>query len=108
MPQLPKAVLSAAFESRLIGRRLITAPFATCRCAPTFCETEMLRVLLDRPFSHASKIKLVQLEDALRSVEGGISVCYDHHGLVADGGSAKLDVRRIPVRHRPAIFHPRN
>lgn len=108
MPEVPKAVLSEAFQSRLNGRRLVAAAFTTFRFEPSFFETEILPVFLDLPLSHASKIKLVQLEDALRSVEGGISVYYDHHGLVADGGSAKLDVRRIPIRHHPAIFHPKN
>lgn len=108
MPEVPKAVLSEAFQSRLNGRRLIAAAFTTFRFEPSFFETEILPVFLDLPLSHASKIKLVQLEDALRSVEAGISVYYDHHGLVADGGSAKLDVRRIPIRHYPAIFHPKN
>lgn len=108
MAEVPKAVLSEAFQSRLNGRRLVAAAFTTFRFEPSFFEAEILPVFLDLPLSHASKIKLVQLEDALRSVEGGISVYYDHHGLVADGGSAKLDVRRIPIRHYPAIFHPKN
>jgi len=108
VPELPKAVLSEAFQSRLKGRRLVAAAFTTFRFEPSFFETEILPVFLDLPLSHASKIKLVQLEDALRSVEGGIAVYYDHHGLVVDGGSAKLDVRRIPIRHHPAIFHPKN
>jgi hypothetical protein len=108
MVEINKAVLSEAFQERLRGRRLVAAAFTTFRFDPSFFETEVLPVFLDLPLSHAAKVKLVQLEDALRSVEGGIAVYYDHHGLVADGGSAKLDVRRIPIRHSPAIFHPKN
>jgi hypothetical protein len=108
MVEVPKAVLSEAFQARLRGRRLIAAAFTTFRFEPGFFETEILPVFMDLPLSHAGKIKLVQLEDALRSVEGGMAVYYDHHGLVAGGGSAKLDVRRIPMRHHPAIFHPKN
>jgi hypothetical protein len=36
-------------------------------------------------------------------------VYYDENGLEqSDAGGAKLDVRRIPVRHWTGIFHPKN
>ena len=109
MPELPPhAVLSEELEQRLRGRRLIAAVFLTFRFDPEFFEQEILPVFLDVPLSHASAIKLVQLEDALRSVPVGVAVYYDQNGLVPEAGPSKLDVRRIAVRHRTGIFHPKN
>ena len=105
---IPQAVLSEAFQARMKGRRLVSAVFTTFRFEPSFFETEVLPVFLDIPLSHAAAIKLVQLEDAIRTVPGSIAVYYDSHGLVADGGPAKLDARRFAIRHRTGIFHPKN
>ena len=104
----PHAVLSEQLEERLRGRRLIAAVFLTFRFDPEFFEQEVLPVLLDVPLSHASAIKLVQLEDAMRSVPVGVAVYYDQNGLVPEAGPSKLDVKRIAVRHRTGIFHPKN
>ena len=109
MDDIPHAVLSEQFEERMQGQRLRAAVFVTYQFEPGFFEQEVLPVLLDVPLSHAVTIRLVQLEDALRHVEGDIAVYYDANGLVrGDEGSAKLDVRRIPVQHRHGIFHPKN
>ena len=91
------------------GRRLRSAVFLTYEFEPAFFEQQVLPVFLDVPVSHVDAIRLVQLEDALRSVPGEIAVYYDANGLNSgDGGSAKLDVRRIPIRHRTGVFHPKN
>src|ERR1700730_9723408 len=92
----------------LRGRRLVAAVFLTFRFDPEFFEQEILPVFLDVPLSHAAAIKLVQLEDALRSVPHGVVVYYDQNGLVPEAGPARLDVKRIAVRHRTGIFHPKN
>src|SRR5262249_17495413 len=93
----------------LNGRRLRSAVFLTYQFDPGFFEQEVLPVFLDIPLSHAAVIRLVQLEDALRAIPGQVAVYYDANGLVDGGdGSAKLDVRRIPVQHRTGIFHPKN
>jgi len=107
--RIPRAVLSEHIQERLQGRRLVSAVFLTFKFEPGFFEQHVLPVILDVPVSHAEKIRAVQLEDALRHVNGDIAVYYDANGLV-DGsyGSAKLDIRRIPVRHRTGIFHPKN
>ncbi len=89
-------------------QRLVSAVFTTFCLEPSFFETEVLPVFLDIPLSHAPAIKLVQLEDALRSLPGSIAVYYDRNGLVADGGAAKLDIQRIPIHHASGIFHPKN
>jgi hypothetical protein len=95
-------------EDRLRGRRLVAAVFLTFRFDPEFFEQEILPVFLDVPLSHASAIKLVQLEDAMRSVPVGVAVYFDQNGLVPEAGPSKLDVKRIAVRHRTGIFHPKN
>ncbi len=108
MSDIPYAVLSEHFQERMKGRRLVSAIFTTFRFEPSFFETEVLPVFLDIPLSHAPAIKLVQIEEALRSLPGSIAVYYDQSGLVADGGPAKLDLRRVPIRHATGIFHPKN
>lgn len=108
MSDIPRAVLSEHFQERMQNRRLVSAIFTTFKFQPSFFETEILPVFLDIPLSHAPAIKLVQLEEVLRSrVRGSIAVYYDQHGLVADG-SAKLDIRRFPILHPTGIFHPKN
>ncbi|MEZ4222319.1 MAG: hypothetical protein R3B13_15385 [Polyangiaceae bacterium] len=109
MVEIPRAVLSEQFQERMKGRRLRAAAFVTFQFDPGFFECEILPVFLDLPLGHSEKLRLVQLEDALRSLPGEIAVYYDSHGLVAgDQGSAKLDVRRIPIQHHTGIFHPKN
>jgi hypothetical protein len=108
MAEIPRAVLSEHFQDRMKDRRLVSAVFTTFRFEPGFFESEILPVFFDVPLSHAGSIKLVQLEEALRALPGSIAVYYDQHGLVAEGGPAKLDIRRFPIRHRTGIFHPKN
>ncbi|MBA2360062.1 MAG: hypothetical protein H0V79_03820, partial [Actinobacteria bacterium] len=109
MADIPRAVLSEHIQDCLKGRRLISAVFLTFQFDPGFFEQEVLPVLLDVSVSHAAAIRLVQLEDALRLLAGHIAVYFDANGIVtSDSGSAKLDIRRIAVRHRTGIFHPKN
>jgi len=108
MVDIPRAVLSEHLEERLHGRRVIAAVFLTFRFDPAFFEQEVLPVFMNIPVSHAPAIRLVQLEDALRLVPSGVAVYYDQNGLVPEAGPAKLDVQRIPIRHRNGIFHPKN
>lgn len=110
MAEIPHAVLSEHFQERMKGRRLRSAVFLTYQFDPGFFEQEILPVFLDDvSLSHAAAIRSVQLEDALRTLPGQVAVYYDANGLVSsDAGSAKLDVRRIPVQHRTGIFHPKN
>lgn len=105
----PREILSEHIQERLEGRRVIAAAFLTFKFEPGFFEQQVLPVILDVPVSHADKVRVVQLEEALLKLKVDIAVYYDANGLV-DGatGSAKLDIRRIPVRHRTGIFHPKN
>lgn len=109
MAAAPSSVLSEHLQLRMAGRRLLDAVFLTFRFEPGFFEQEVLPILFDVPLSHVRKIRLAQLEDALRALPGEVAVYYDANGLVTgDAESAQLDVRRIPIRHRTGIFHPKN
>jgi hypothetical protein len=108
MTEIPREALSDHFQFRMEGRRLRSAVLLTYQFDPGFFEQEVLPVFFDIGLSHASAIRLLQLEDAIRDLEGEIAVYYDAGGLVVgDAGSAKLDVRYIPIQHN-AIFHPKN
>src|SRR5438067_703277 len=110
MSEIPHAVLSEGLQARINARRLVSAVFLTYKFEPAFFfEQEVLPVLVDVPLSHASAIRLVQLEETLCALKGEIAVYYDVGGLIATAAeSAKLDVRRIPVRRRTGLFHPKN
>jgi hypothetical protein len=109
MTDVPHEVLSEHFQKRMEGCRLVAAVFLTYQFDPGFFEQEVLPVFIDMPLSHVPTIRLLQLEDALRGVPGGIAVYYDANGLsTGDAGSARLDIRRIPIQHKKGIFHPKN
>ena len=109
MSELPHEALSDHFQDRMNGCRLVAAVFLSYQFDPGFFEQEVLPVFLDCSLSHATSLRLAQLEEAVRGIPGGIAVYYDVNGLVlGDAGSARLDVRRIPVRHKTGIFHPKN
>jgi hypothetical protein len=103
---IPRAVLSEQFQERMQGKRLVSAVFLTFQLDAGFFEQEVLPVFLDVPLSHATAIRLVQIEAALRELPGNIAIYYDANGLVTgDAGSAKLDVKRIPVQHRNRVSY---
>ena len=108
MAEIPRSILSEHFQEQMGDRRLVSAVFVTYRFDPAFFEQEVLPVFLDISLSHASKIRLVQLEDAMREIPVGVAVYYDQNGLES-GDSAKLDIRRCAVRFQNGfIFHPKN
>lgn len=106
---LPHAVLSEVLGERIDDRRLVAAVFLTFEFDPGFFEQEILPVLFEEQFSHVRGIRLVQLEDVLRSKGARVAVYYDADRLIAgDSGSARLDIERVPVRHKTGVFHPKN
>lgn len=107
MANVPHAILSEALQERIGARRLKAAVFLTYEFDPSFFEEEVLPVLLDVPLSHSPTARLLQLDDVLRTTGAQISVYYDPGALRADR-SARLDIRRVPVRHRTGYFHPKN
>jgi hypothetical protein len=106
---IPHAVLSEQLQERIGGRRIVAAVFLSFQFDPGFFEQEILPVLLDVPLSHARLVRLIQLDDSLRACAGKVAVYYDTNALFDGGaGSAKLDVRRIPMRVLTGVFHPKN
>lgn len=109
MAAIPHAVLSERFQDIMKGRRLRSAVFLTYRFAPGFFEQQVLpAVLSDAPFSTDVKLRLAFLEGRLAEEVNHMAVYYDQGGLVTNTGSAKLDVRRIPISLQHGCFHPKN
>jgi hypothetical protein len=108
MDSVRHAVLSEHLQERLASRRVLAAVFTTFQFDPDFFEKQVLPVVLDVPVSHLSTVRLAQLEDVLRTLPTRIAVYYDSAGLQAqEGGSARLDIQRTPVRLTTGIFHPK-
>lgn len=102
----PTAVLSDALAEAIAGRRVRAAVFTTYSFDPGFFEENVLPLLFDRPFSQVSKVRMIQLEDALRTVDE-VAVYYDRAALAQEAAPARLDVRRIDVRRDEGVFHPK-
>jgi hypothetical protein len=107
MATIPKAVLSERFGEHLEARRVKTAVFFTFAFDPAFFELQILPAFLDLPLSQVMKIRRVQLEDELRSLDH-VAVYYDPRQLLASTEAPRLDIRRIPVSLRSGYFHPKN
>ena len=63
-------------------------------------------MLFSQSFSQVDKVRLLQLEDALRDVDH-LAVYYDRRALSQDAEPARLDYRRIDVRRATGVFHPK-
>ena len=106
MDHWPSAVLSQRVVEVLKERRLRSAVFTTYTFDPGFFELEVLPLLFPQSFSQVEKVKLLQLEDAMRNVDH-VAVYYDQNALSQDATPARLDYRRIDVRRRGGVFHPK-
>ena len=104
--QWPEAVLSRRLGEAVRGRRLRSAVFTTFTFDPGFFELQVLPLLFSQSFSQADKVRLLQLEDALRDVDH-VAVYYDRRALSQDAEPARLDYGRIDVRRRAGVFHPK-
>ena len=104
--RLPEAVLSRRFAEAVCGRRVRSAVFTTFSFDPGFFELHVLPLLFSQSFSQVDKVRLLQLEDALRGVDH-LSVYYDRGALSQDAEPARLDYRRIDVRRATGVFHPK-
>jgi hypothetical protein len=103
---LPRAILSDTIRSLLSGRRVTAGVFMTYTFEPQFFEEEVLSLLSDEMVSAEPKLRILQLEELLRSSIGSIAVYYDRGGLRGDG-AARLDVRYTPVHLTTGVFHPK-
>ena len=104
--RLPQAVLSQRLAEAVRGRRLRSAVFTTFNFDPGFFELQVLPLLFSEGFSQVDKVRLLQLEDALRDVDH-MAVYYDRGALAQDAEPARLDYRRIDVRRATGVFHPK-
>ena len=102
----PQAVLCQQLGEVLRGRRVRTAVFTTFNFDPGFFELQVLPLLFSQSFSQVDKVRLLQLEDALRNVDH-LAVYYDRRALSQDAEPARLDYRRIDVRRATGVFHPK-
>ena len=102
---IPSSVLSQQLSEQIQGRRVRTAVFTTFTFDPGFFEINILPLLFDQTFSQSDTGRLLQLEDALLSLND-LTVYYDRHGLAPDSDSSQLTYNRIDVR-RKGVFHPK-
>lgn len=104
---IPTGVLSQQLADAIADRRVRAAVFATFTFDPGFFELHVLPLLFHQSFSQVDRLRRVQLEDALRSIEH-MAVYYDRSALAQDAGPAGLDYRRIDVsRLAGGCFHPK-
>lgn len=103
---IPTGILSDRLTRAIRGRRVTAAVFTTFTFEPAFFEEEVLPILFERSFSHASALRLAQLEEEIRGVRQ-LAVYYDRNALQPGAGSARLDVRRIGISRKTGCFHPK-
>ena len=103
---IPQKVLGQQLAETINGRRVRTAVFTTFTFDPGFFENHILPILFDKPFHQVEKVRRIQIEDALRSLED-IVVYYDRTALSQEAQPAQLDFRRIDVRRATGAFHPK-
>jgi len=103
---IPQKVLGQQLAETINGRRVRTAVFTTYTFDPGFFENHILSILFDKPFHQVEKVRRIQMEDAIRSLDD-IAVYYDRTALSQDAQPAQLDFRRIDVRRATGAFHPK-
>ena len=99
-------VLTEQVADAIKGRRVRSGVFTTFSFDPGFFELNILPILFDQPFSQPDKVRRLQLEDALRTIDQ-LAVYYDRRALAQDGEPAQLDYRRLDVSRHTGYFHPK-
>ena len=102
----PDAVLSQRLVEAVGGRRLRSAVFTTFNFDPGFFELHVLPLLFSQSFSQVDKVRLLQLEDAIREIDH-LAVYYDRGALSQEAEPARLDYGRIDVHRASGVFHPK-
>lgn len=103
---IPQGVLSQQLAEAINGRPVRTAVFTTYTFDPGFFEDHILPILFDKPFHQVEKVRRIQMEDTIRSLDD-IAVYYDRTALSQDAQPAQLDFRRIDVLRATGAFHPK-
>lgn len=101
---IPQEVLGDALGEAIKGRKVRAAVFTTFSFDPGFFELHILPFLFG-PSSPIDKVRLLRLEDHLRSAD--VAVYYDRTALSQDATPARSDFRRIDVRRWTGCFHPK-
>lgn len=108
MDRAPSQTISGAMIDALAGRRVTAALFTSYEFDPSFFEQEILPTLIDVALSHAPRVRLAQLEEALRSMRHRLAVFYDRRGLLAgETGSRRLDLDCQCIGGSGGLFHPK-
>ena len=84
-----------------------SAVFTTFNFDPGFFELQVLPLLFSQSFSQVDKVRLLQLEDALRDVDH-LAVYYDRGALSQDAEPARLDYRRVDGPPSDRSLSPQN
>ena len=104
---VPQSVLSEQLSEVLGNRTVHSAVFTTFNFDPGFFELHILPLLFpDQKFSEAEKVRLIQLEDCVRTIRN-LAVYYDANALAHDGDTPKLGYARIDVHWKRGVFHPK-
>ena len=101
------AVLSESLEGALCGRPVRAAIFVTYQLDPRFFELHVLPLLFPSVAAERPRVRLAQLEEALRDVVH-LAVFYDRQGLVDGSGTSRLVYDRIPVSLSTGVLHAKN
>ena len=96
MTGIRSEVLSKHLTSLLAGREVVAGVFTTYSLEPDFFEEEIVTLLGGPALLQDPKIRLVQMEEALCSEIGPLSVYFDPGALGT--GSKRLDIRYVPLR----------
>ncbi|MCY3626651.1 MAG: hypothetical protein OXG88_03310 [Gammaproteobacteria bacterium] len=91
----------------MANRNVSSAVFTTYNFDPGFFELHVLPILFpNQHFSEAERVRLLQLEDCLRSIRH-LTVYFDGNALARDASSPRLGYSRIDVHWKSGCFHPK-
>jgi hypothetical protein len=103
---IPREVLSDQLVNAIADRRVRAAVFTTFNFDPGFFEINILPLFFNQEFSQVDKVRLIQLEESLSSVNN-MAVYYDRNAISQDAEPAHLDYARIDVNRITGCFHPK-
>ena len=99
-------VLTEQVAEAIDSRRVKTAVFTTFSFDPGFFELNILPVLFDNPFSQPDKVRRLQLEDALRTVDH-VAVYYDRRALARGRRTGAVGLPTIRCQSTDRLFPPK-
>jgi len=103
---IPREVMSEQLVNAIADRKVRVAVFSTFNFDPGFFEINILPLLFNQELSQVDKVRLIQLEGSLSSVDN-MAVYYDRNAISQDAEPAHLDYARIDVNKITGCFHPK-